>query len=626
MADLVRTALQEGKHAVIEAGTGIGKSFAYLAPIFWSGTPAVVSTSNKSLMNQLWEHDIPRLQSIAPRKVHVALLKGRGNYVCALRVEQLRQRVSAPDQTTALRHIDGGLARAPTGDVEVMRLPPGLASRLTVNGHQCRGYHCPHFDGCFYEAAKEDALAADIVVTNHALLCTSALMAENHILPVRPVLIIDEAHQLTRYAVEALTKELGRDTFWRLLNNPAMRQALPEPALLGDLRTAYGDFFHAVDRQRPGDSRKRQRPTRWALRGEIQAGLFLWDALRQLKRALSHARSLEEGEREAAQQQAEDVAGAAHALALPEPPTHVRVCEIAEDQSGAADSARRALYRPLAVASPLSKLLFGAWPRVICTSATLGIGHDLRWFQRQVGLSSNGERPVLSEALKGPFDYSRQMLLYTPDRLVPVYDEARQAFAGDYVSALTKEVGRLLEISQGRALVLCTSRTRMRQLYESLAPTLGQRYPCYLQDDATQPELVARFRAHGNAVLFATRGFWEGLDIPGEALALVVLDKIPFVPYDDPIIQRQEARIRARGGNPFYELQLASAILALRQGAGRLIRTETDRGVIALLDGRVLTKSYGRQIIQSLPEGCHTTSFTAVAAFLGNGAGAVRLS
>jgi len=201
---------------------------------------------------------------------------------------------------------------------------------------------------------------------------------------------------------------------------------------------------------------------------------------------------------------------------------------------------------------------------VICTSASLGVGQDLGWFKRQVGLfETEADRPVISETLRSPFDYANQMMLYTPRTLTPVYNEKQQAFATE-------------KASRGRALVLCTSRARMRQLYDTLAPGLRHRYPCYLQGEYAQPELrypcylqgeyaqpelVARFKEDGNAILFATRGFWEGLDIPGDALTLVILDKIPFVPYDDPVIRRQEAQIRARGGNTFYEVQLAPAIL-----------------------------------------------------------------
>ncbi|MBN1248690.1 MAG: ATP-dependent DNA helicase, partial [Anaerolineae bacterium] len=338
---------------------------------------------------------------------------------------------------------------------------------------------------------------------------------------------------------------------------------------------------------------------------------------------LSRASGLDEADQENAMMQLEELAQTTGALAVPEPDTHIRICELTESSSEESHEAYLASYRPLEVAGTLRRMLFDTWPRVICTSATLSVANDLGWYRRQVGLfdappvpDNGGPTPVISEMLDSPFDYPRQVLLYTPQRLTPVYNPQRQAFAKDYVQQLTEEVQRLLETSRGRALVLCTSRARMHQLYDTLAMVLRDRYPCYLQGELSQPELVKRFKRDGNAVLFATRGFWEGLDIPGDALALVILDKIPFVPYDDPVIRKQEAQIRARGGNPFYDLQLGTAILNLRQGAGRLIRSETDRGVIALLDARVLRKAYGRQIIRSLPEGCHTTNFDDVAAFL----------
>lgn len=617
MASLIRDALQSCSHAVIEAGTGIGKSFAYLVPVLWAGAPTVVSTSNKGLMNQLWETDIPRLQEVAPRPVKAALIKGRSNYVCLLRLERLRQQIGLAGREQALALVSEGLAQVPLADMELMRLPIELKLRLTAPSHECQGRHCSHFENCYYEKAKREAVGADVVVTNHALLCYNALLADNHILPVKPVLIIDEAHQLPRYAMEALTQALGQDQFWGLLNAQAVREAGTNPDLLAELRSAYEDFLRAVDSQRPGATSSPYRPTRWALEGELQSGMALWDALGRLQSALSAARTLDEGDREAVMLQAVEMAETARALSVPEPETHIRLCEVGEERTALPMESYKALYRPLEVADPLARLLFDTWPRVICTSATLSVAHDLGWFRRQVGLMGvNGESRVIAETLRGPFDYSRQMLLYTPRALVPVYDEQQQAFTGNYVAQLTAEIRRLLEASRGRALVLCTSRARMTQLYDALSMEFYGRYPCYKQGDYAQPELVARFKQEGNAILFATRGFWEGLDIPGEALALVVLDKVPFVPYDDPIIRRQEARIRARGGNPFKEIQLGSAILSLRQGAGRLIRSENDRGVIALLDARVLTKSYGRQIIQSLPEGCHTLDFDDVAAFL----------
>lgn len=625
MADLVRDALQGRRHAVLEAGTGIGKSFAYLIPVLWSGAQAVVSTSNKGLMNQLWEKDIPKLQQLAPRPAKAALLKGRSNYLCRLRLDRLQQQVGAPNQTAMLKLVKKGLEAAPSGDVEMMGLPPEVTARLTVGGHECQGRRCPRFDECFHEAARREAAAADLVVTNHALLCYNTLLAENRIFSVRPVLIIDEAHQLPRYATEALTMALGQDLFWSLLNNPAVREGISDSDLLVEARSGYDDFFGAMERLRPGRPGSYRRPPRWALEGELQAGLRLWDTLNRIQRAIINAPQTDDGDCEAAVMQVEEIAATVRALALPEPETHIRLCEVADEPLVDTKGTFQALYRPLEVADPLRRMLFDVWPRVICTSATLSVSNDLGWFKRQIGLSSNGEEPVTSEgegssvlsnAIPGPFDYRRQMLLYTPRTLMPIYDERAQSFANNYVRQLTEEVGRLIETSRGRALVLCTSRQRMIQLYDTLAPVLRAQYPCYLQGDYPQPDLVSRFQKDGNAVLFATRGFWEGLDIPGDALVLVILDKIPFIPHDDPVIRRQEAQIRARGGNPFYELQLGSAILNLRQGAGRLIRSETDRGVIALLDGRVLHKRYGQRIIRSLPEGCHTTKFANVAAFL----------
>jgi ATP-dependent DNA helicase DinG len=621
MARLVRDALQQGRHAVIEAGTGIGKSFAYLIPIFWSGAAALVSTSNKALMNQLWEKDIPLLQQIAPRPVTAALLKGRSNYVCALRLARLREQVGLPGRDRYLALVRQGLAHAPTGDMEMMNLPPDLVARLTVSSRACRGRHCAHFKDCFYEEAKKQAIRADLVVTNHALLCHNTLLAENRILPVRPVLVVDEAHQLPRYAIEALTMATEHDQFWSLANSPQVRHATRDPHLLAEIREGYEHFLRAVEDQRPGRRRSPRRPARWALQGELQIGLALWDELQTLTRDLVHAQGLDEGDQEALVQQSEEIAATVRALSVEEPETHIRLGEVVDAAMPGSPESIHALYRPLEVMAPLRRFLFDAWPRVICTSATLSVGNDLRWFRGQVGLfGANGERgqrdPVIAATISSPFDYARQMVLYTPRSLLPVYDQKRQAFSRDYVSQLTAEVGRLLEASRGRALVLCTSRARMNQLYDALAPVLSVDYPCYRQGDYAQPELVARFKADGNAIIFATRGFWEGLDIQGDALALVILDKVPFIPYNDPVIRRQEERIRARNGNTFYELQLGPAILNLRQGAGRLIRSETDRGVIALLDGRLLRKSYGRQIITSMPEGSHTTDFEDVAAFL----------
>lgn len=611
MAALIRDVLQMGQHAILEAGTGIGKSFAYLIPILWTGAPAIVSTSNKALMNQLWDKDIPQLRKIAPRPFKAALLKGRSNYVCALRLEDFRKQYWLPgfDDDQAL--LEAALQAEPSGDCERMNLPLSLTTRLTVSSRDCEGQKCAQFKHCFYERAKREAVSADLVVTNHALLCYNVLLMDNQLLPVRPVLVIDEAHQLVSYAINALTLRLEHELFWNVVNHKRTREAAEETDLLETAREGYDDFFRTVARQRPSSWAEDEDVSKWALQGEIQEGLALWNTLKQVHDVLQRQTQRDEdGELDVLVNQSAELVVTLEALARPEPADHIRFCELDLTLSDAEPRAYHAQRSPLEVADVLAHTLFKLWPRVICTSATLGINHNLAWFQRQVGAVET-ESEVVTAMLRSPFDYAQQMLLYTPPGLEPVYGKKEP----EYATRLADAVQQLVETSRGRALVLCTSRRRMLELYQRLSPVLSAHYPCYCQGELPQPEIIAQFKAAGNAVIFATRSFWEGIDIPGDALALVILDKIPFLPLRDPVVQRHDALIQRRGGNPFQELQLGSAILALRQGAGRLIRAETDRGVIALLDSRVLAKRYGRQIIHSLPEGCHTTRFEAVEAF-----------
>ncbi|MBN2004427.1 MAG: ATP-dependent DNA helicase, partial [Anaerolineae bacterium] len=557
MAALIREALQAGRHALLEAGTGIGKSFAYLIPILWAGAPAIVSTSNKALMNQLWDKDIPQLRKIAPRPFKAALLKGRSNYVCALRLDNFRKQRWLPGFDQDLELLEAALQAEPSGDCGRMALPFPLMARLTVSSRDCEGQKCKRFNHCFYERAKREAVGADLVVTNHALLCYNVLLTENQLLPVRPVLVIDEAHQLVSYAINALTLRLEHDLFWNVINHRLTREAVEETEVLGLAREAYEDFFGAVARQRPR-SEDDEEASKWALRGEIQEGLALWDTLKQVQGALQRrTKTNDDGELDVLLNQSAELGATMEALARPEPEDHIRFCELEATMQGYDPRAYHAQRRPLEVAEALSRSLFKLWPRVICTSATLGVNHNLDWFRRQVG-ALHLDTDVSTATLASPFDYARHMLVYTPLGLKPVYGEGETVYA----AKLADEVRRLVETSQGRALVLCTSRKRMTDLYERLSPLLSARYPCYCQGELPQPEIIARFEATGNAVIFATRSFWEGIDIPGEALALVILDKIPFLPFQDPVVQRHDWLINKRGGNPFQELQLGSAILA----------------------------------------------------------------
>ncbi len=381
MANLVRAALQERRHAAIEAGTGIGKSFAYLIPVIWSGAKAVVSTSNKALMSQLWRSDLPALAKIAPRPFKAVLLKGRNNYLCVRRLEELTANRRLPGLGGDIESIEAGLQRVPSGDVEEMGLAAALAQRFTVDHHACEGFKCPDYGNCFYERAKARAQGADVIVTNHAVLCFSLLRYDNQLLPIRPVLIVDEAHELENYAVNALTQLLEYETLAAVVNHPLAAGADPE-ARQQAMACNHG-FFQEVLAQQPD-----RWSQRWALHGELQQGLALWKWLNAIHGKLTTQRVSrdEQGKLESLIYFAQEILGTVHALANQEPETAVRYCDLPEQANARGADRLQAQYRPLEVADELKRTLFDAWPRVICTSATLSVARELGWFLRRVGL------------------------------------------------------------------------------------------------------------------------------------------------------------------------------------------------------------------------------------------------
>lgn len=607
MAERIAALLRKPGHALIEAGTGIGKSFAYLIPAIWSGASTLVSTSNKALMAQLWHKDLPTLREIAPKPFTAALLKGRSNYVCQLKLRGLKpQQRKLSGFGGDYERIQEGLARAPSGDIEEMGLPPVMAAGLTVDHRSCEGFKCPEFRNCFYEKAKANAQGADLVVTNHAVLCFNVLQLANTALPVRPLLIVDEAHELQNYAIGALSQSLEYETLPALVNHPMVKD-VTDTELRGQAAEFNQAFFAALSRGRPG-----RFATRWSAAGEIQEGLRLFDVLNKITKKLGgYTPDREaEGQFEALQRQAGEAVSTVRALSVPEPTAAIRICELVDEQRSGEIGGLKVTYRPLEVQARLQSDLFETWPRVVCTSATLALGADLTWFQRNIGAYASGRETALVR-IPSPFDYKSHVLIYTPPGLTPVYEGAGEE---RYLQRLAAEVTRLVRASGGRAFVLCTSKRRAGQLFELVAPQIP--HLSLIQDGKTsRRDLVARFQEHGHAVLFATRSFWEGVDVPGEALSMVILDKIPFLPQDDPVLKRQEKLVADRQGNPFNELQLSHAILTLRQGAGRLVRTESDRGVIALLDSRILEKSYGQKILTALPDGRPTRRFEDVQAF-----------
>ena len=605
MAQLVRQALVEGQAALVEAGTGSGKSFAYLIPLITSGARAFVSTANKTLQTQLWEKDIPTLQQVTSRPFTAALLKGRSNYVCRFKLREVRQQLSLPGLEDRIANLARRLEGADSGDVEDLRLSRQLRDAVTAGQHECLGKECPQFGRCYYELAKIKAEQSDIVVVNHALLAFNLAMP---FLSLRPVVVVDEAHELERYVVNALRLELEHTMVFQFINDNVVIRHAPDVLREEAIRLSYRLFETLSDK--PSEWERR-----WAIQDELQDGLALADRINKIYKALLRAHSPaidgdEEGAENARHQVtiewAAQLADRVRTLAAPPPPDHVRYCA---EQPGQSSPDSVALYsEPVEITDFLRETLFEPVKRVICTGATLTVTGGFGYFRQQTGAP---RKRAIERVIESPFDYPNQALLYTPNGLTPQYGPGEDA----YVLNLGREIWRLIQASRGRAFVLCTSTRRMNELHDLISPHLD--YNCYCQGGGlSRAELLDLFQNDATgAVLFATRSFWEGVDIPGSALSLVIIDKLPFTPHRDPVVQYRQQLIRDRGGNPFDEMTLPEAILALKQGVGRLIRTETDRGVIAILDSRINTKRYGQKIIASLPRARRTRRIQDVRAF-----------
>jgi Rad3-related DNA helicase len=611
MARLVKRALDEGQHALIEAGTGSGKSFAYLIPLIWTGTKAFISTANKTLQTQLWEKDLPALRKIAPRPFSAALLKGRSNYVCLLKLSEVsRQPQLFPSDTQmGVGTLLALLETVPSGDTETLRLFGELKDTVVAGRHDCAGYQCPHFHNCYYEHAKAEAEEADIVVLNHALLAYN-LALEQQFLSPRDVIVVDEAHELERYVVNALRISLEYTSVPGLVNDPVVTRNVNERVRGQAVQANHELFRHLGEVGENADER------RWMMDGELQPAMAVVGHLqaihRQLQRTYPPVKGEDDNEENARHQATLEwtaqLINEILQLAEIAPADQVRYCESWTGDTRPDDLILQ--REPLDVAAFLGEKLFEATRTVVCTSATLTVNSHFDYFRRQLGVPEASEASVIERRVESPFDFSQQALLYTPLGLTPQFGAGEDA----YVDKLVSEVKRLLEASRGRAFVLCTSVRRMRHLYDVLWPYLP--FNCLRQGMASRAELLDEFKqSPEGAVLFATRSFWEGVDIPGDSLSLVIIDKLPFAPHRDPVFQRREERVRAAGGNPFMEVSLPEATLTLKQGVGRLIRTETDRGVMAVLDSRINTARYGPHMIASLPPARRTTRFEDIVAF-----------
>ena len=604
MAAAVETILNGGGTLVVEAGTGTGKTYAYLVPALLAGRRVMISTGTRHLQDQLYHRDLPVLRQALQIPVKTALLKGRGNYLCRYRLDATERegRLATREQVVALQRIRDWAKRTRSGDIaEVAEVPEDAAiwPRVTSTVDNCLGQECPRLQECFLARARREAQAADLLVINHHLFCADMAIRETgfaEILPGAEAIIFDEAHQLPEVASYFFGRSLSGRQLLELARDTRVEQ-LRDAADFGDLRVRAAALEPAVLALREalglGDRRAlwREVATGPALRAAVMG---VATALEQLRAALQEAAARGKG-LEHCLQRCEDLAQRLELLSEPaEDEARVRWFET--QGRGFVLSAT-----PLDIAPVFQErmnALPGAW---IFTSATLAVEQDFTHFAARLGLLD-----YTALRLDSPFDFARNALLYHPPELP---DPATPQYTGALVEALLP----VLEASRGRAFLLFTSHRALQEAARLLAGRL--RYPLLVQGERAKVALLAQFRALGNAVLLGTASFWEGVDVRGEALSCVVIDRLPFAAPGDPVVQARIESLRQRGENPFLSYQVPQAVIALKQGAGRLIRDSGDRGVLVLADPRLLSRFYGRLFLDSLPPMPRTRRLDRVRAF-----------
>ena len=638
MAAHVEHALARGRALVVEAGTGTGKTLAYLLPAARSGLKVVISTATKTLQEQLADKDVPLLRALGV-DAKFAFLKGRQNYLCLLRFEQfLRNPTFAVREEAAVFDAIAAWAETTqTGDrAELSELPENFASwrDLSATADQCIGARCAHYDRCFVFRMRQKAAEADVIVVNHhlffadlALRTSSAGDTGAAVLPKYDAVVFDEAHAVEEVATEHFgaqlssfrVGELARDALRSLQDRPERVEAL---GLATRLLREGRDFFDVAVESAPErqtqpvrSSRKGgggppavQSEGRWALipgalRPAEAERQKLAEAIRALGAALSGT-----GDEELALLERRCLVLNADLELFSETKRRPDLIHWAESRGG-----HLFLHAsPIDVKGLLQDKLYDRIGPVVFTSATLAVGGQLQYFAQRIGLSDDSGPlfPLETHVLASPFDYQSNAALYLPRQMPDPQDPP-------FAEAVAGELRALLPITSGRAFVLFTSLRNMRAVHGLLADELP--WQVLLQGDAPKAQLLKRFRERPS-VLFASQSFWEGVDVPGEALSLVVIDKLPFASPAEPIVAARIDRLRAEGQDPFYRYQLPQAALALKQGFGRLIRSATDRGIVAVLDARMTRKGYGRLFLETLPR-CRTLRTSdEVAAFWSGGA------
>ena len=621
MAKAIGNAIAGQQTLIAEAGTGTGKTFAYLVPALLWGGKVIVSTGTKNLQDQLFLRDIPTVRKALNAPVSVALLKGRANYVCHFHLERTLQngRLTSRDDVGNLREISRFMKTTSTGDkAELSRVPEDalIWSLVTSTRDTCMGAECQYYQDCFVMRARKEAQQADVVVVNHHLFFADVALKETgmaELLPSANTIIFDEAHQLpdtaTLFFGETVSTsqilELCRDVQAEGLAHARdgadwARTVSPVDKAARDLRLTFPQDRVSLAFNQIASS-SAFFPAMETLHAEMQTLIAV------LEKQAERAETIEQCRVRAIGLDAQLAAWTAACAPSAANP------EIGQEKVlwvEAFSSSLQLHQTPLSIAPIFSKQREGAPRAWIFTSATLAVKNDFKHYSAQMGML---DEPAKS--WPSPFDYAQQGLLYVPHNLP-------QPNSPDYTDAVIDAALPVIEAAGGRAFLLCTTIRAVKHAAERLRSEFERRklpFPLMVQGEAGRTELLDRFRAAGNAVLIGSQSFWEGVDVRGEALSLVIIDKLPFAPPDDPVLAARIGALERRGLNGFIHHQLPEAIINLKQGAGRLIRDEGDRGVLMLCDPRLITKPYGKRIWQSLPSFTRTRELDAVIDFFKTG-------